>query len=74
MIDKNNKCARKSKLKITVKTFSKFNCPEQCSNQTNKQSQSRKNWQTFRQKNISKEQNDILTNRDTSIVSTEINK
>ena len=52
MIDKNNDFVIKSKLTLTVKTLSKYNDRNRvAAEQTNKQTQTRRNWQIFRKKN-----------------------
>ena len=67
MTDRNKDCFTKSKLIITLKTL--WKCKDRCrvaAKETNKQTQRHRNWQTFRQKNIFKEKEDILANRHTS--------
>ena len=52
MIDENKDYGTKSKLTIAVKTLSKYNGRNvEAANETNKQTQKHRNWQTFRLKN-----------------------
>ena len=61
MIDENEDYFTKSKLAITVKTFGKYNDRSRVpTEQTNKNTQRHRKWQTFRKKK------DILKNRHTS--------
>ena len=63
MIIYGNKDVTKSKLTITIKTFSKYNDKRRvAAKQTNKQTLRHGDWQTFRQKN----KTSLLTNRHTS--------
>ena len=62
IIDENKDCVTKSKLKIKVHTISKYNDKSRvAAKQTNIQNHRHRNWQTFRQKNIPKEQKNIQT-------------
>ena len=64
MIDKYKYCTTKSKLTIKVKTVSKYNDRSRvAAKQTNKQTQKHRTGKELRQKNVLKEQKDILTNR-----------